>query len=147
MQNYRGQYRVLYETDKQGKVCEFSFIPCRISKRANICRHNNDTMNAYIPSTKTAKRLLKQYPYIFKKYQTGDSEAILLFPEYKMDEAAKILKARVKGKNQSSRPKRICNLTEEQRQVIGERLAMARKQKLYGGKNALEEKLAVFYQG
>ena len=99
MIEYRGQYRVLYETDKQGKACEFTYIPCGIIKGCNICRHSYNTLNVYIPSSRTAKRLLSEYPEIFKPFQVGDNEATLLFSECKMDEAAVILRARVKGKN------------------------------------------------
>ena len=50
MLTYRGQYRVLFETDKAGKACEFTYIPCGIRKGANICRHSNDMLNIFIPS-------------------------------------------------------------------------------------------------
>ncbi len=147
MIEYRGQYRVLYETDKVGKVCEFTYIPCRIIKGCNICRHSYNTLNVYIPSSRTAKRLLSEYPEIFKPFQVGDNEATLLFSECKMDEAAVILRARVKGKNQNPKPKRKCNLTEKQRQAIGERLTMARNKFYTGEKLPLDEKLDVIMQG
>lgn len=107
MLKYRGQCRVVTETDKRtGKPLEFTFVPCRIKKGTNICRHNADTLNVYIPGIKTANRLLKEYPDIFKPFQAGDSEATLLFPECMIDEAAIILKAIVKGANTSPRSKR-----------------------------------------
>ena len=70
MLSYRGTYRVLYETDKRtGKPCEFTFIPCGIRRGANICRHNDDTLNVFIPGFGTADRLLKEYPDIFKPFR------------------------------------------------------------------------------
>ena len=42
------------------------------------------------------------------------------------------------------KPKKKCNLTEEQRQAIGERLTMARNKIYTGEKPPLDEKLAVF---
>lgn len=147
MIKYRGQYRVIYETDKQGKACEFAYIPCGIMRGCNICRHSDNTLNVNIPSIRTANRLLKEYPEIFKPFQVGDNEASLLFQESDMDKAATILKVRVKGKNQSPKPKRKCNLTKKQRQAIGERLAIARKQNLHRRKTPLDEKLAVFCEG
>ena len=82
------------------------YIPCGIIKGCNICRHSYNTLNVYIPSSRTAKRLLSEYPEIFKPFQVGDNEATLLFSECKMDEAAVILRARVKGKNMNPKPKR-----------------------------------------
>jgi len=74
MLKYRGQFRVLYECDKRtGKPGEFTFIPCRIKKGANICRHNDTTLNVFIPSTIIANRLLREYTDIFMPFQSGDS--------------------------------------------------------------------------
>lgn len=97
---------MVYETDSTGKPAEFTFIPCRIRKGANICRHDDNTLDVYIPGIKTVRRLLKEYPGIFKPYQTGDTEATLLFQESLMSEVAKILKPFVTGKGISPRSKR-----------------------------------------
>jgi hypothetical protein len=117
---YRGKYRVLFETDKQGKACEFTYIPCGIIKGCNICRHSDNMLNVYIPSSRTAKRLLSEYPEIFKPFQVGDSEATLLFKESDIDKAAKILKARVMGKNKSPRPKRRMVISEKRRKELAD---------------------------
>lgn len=122
MLRYRGQYRVLYEIDKIGKACEFSNITCRIKKGANICRHNNSTLNAYIPSAKIAKRLLEEYPDIFTQFQAGDSEATLLFNEAVIDKVAVILKAKVKGKDLSARPRRHITISEDRKKELTSRL-------------------------
>lgn len=141
MLKYRGQFRILYETDKRtGQAAEFTFIPCRIRPGANIYRFNDDTLAACIPGSRTANRLLQEYSNIFRPFQTGDAEAIFLFDEANISQAAAILKARVKGKNLSPRPKRKLNLSNEQRRVLSERMAEVRKHNNYQGKNALEKK-------
>jgi hypothetical protein len=106
MLNYRGRFRVVYECDKRtGKPGENTFIPCRIRKGANICRHSETTLNVYIPGIKAVKRILSQYPDIFTPFQMGDREATLLFPESKMEQVAAILKPITKGKNISPKSK------------------------------------------
>jgi hypothetical protein len=120
---YRGQFRILYETDKRtGQAAEFTFAPCRIRPGANIYRFNDDTLAACIPGSRTANRLLQEHPGIFRSFQTGDSESSLLFDEKNIDRAAAILLPRVKGKNMSARPKRSYTLTEEQKRIRTERL-------------------------
>ena len=106
MLKYRGQYRVVYECDKtSGKPEENTFIPCRIRKGANICRHNETTLNVYVPGIKAVKRILSQYPDIFTSFQMGDWEVTLLFPESKIEQAAAILRPIVKGANVSPKSK------------------------------------------
>lgn len=122
MLRYRGQFRILYETDKNGKVCEFTYIPCRIKKGSSICRHNNNVLNAYIPSAKIANRLLKEYPDLFKPFQVGDREGTLLFNESDIEKVAAILKARVGGKNKSPKPKREIAISEERKQELSDRM-------------------------
>jgi len=104
--NYRGTYRVVFEVDTCGKPMEFTFIPCRIRKGANICRHDDATLNVLIPGSGTADRLLKEYPDLFQPWQMGAAEATLTFPEARMIEAAKILKPFTLGKAVSPRAKR-----------------------------------------
>ena len=107
MLKYRGQYRVVYERDvRTGKHTEFTFIPCRIKKGANIYRHDNDVLSVYIPSAIIANRLLKDHVDIFKPFQMGDTEAALLFPESLLYKAVEILKPYVQGANISPRAKR-----------------------------------------
>ncbi len=107
MLKYRGKYRVIYEIDKRtGKPLEFTFLPCRIKRGSDISRYNENTLSAYIPSIKITNKLLKVYPDIFKPFRIGDSEAILLFPESLIQEAAAILKTYTKGQNVSPRSKR-----------------------------------------
>lgn len=106
MLKYRGLYRVAYEIDKVCKPCEFCFLLLRIKKGANIYRHNDTTLNAYIPSKTIVKRLAEKYPDLFKVHSLGDFEGILLFPESKLPEAAEILKPYTKGKYISPRSKR-----------------------------------------
>lgn len=106
MLEYRGKYRVSFEMDKKCKPCEFSFMPCAIKKGSNICRHNADILNIYVPSGIVIKNLLKAYPQLFKKFQHGDYDGTLLFAESDMPTVAKILKARTKGANVSPRAKR-----------------------------------------
>lgn len=122
MLKYRGTYRVMYEMDKSEKPCEFTLIPCRIRKDASICRHNDDTLNAYIPSIKTVNRLLRDYPDIFKPYQIGDSEGTLLFAELDMIKAAAILKPRVLGKNLNPKPKKQRHISEAERKILSDRM-------------------------
>ena len=122
MLKYRGQYRVLYEIDKAGKPCEFSFIPCRIKKGASIVRHNVDTLNVYIPGAKAVNKLLKEYPYIFKPFQIGSAEGTFLFPESLLLEAAEVLRPYVKGKNMSPKPKRKVTISEERKKELSERM-------------------------
>lgn len=114
MFNYRGSFRVTYEMDKRtGKPAEFTFIPCRIRKGANICRHDEGTLNVYIPGTRAANTLLAEYPDIFKPFQIGDSEVTLLFPELMLPEVIEILRPIVKGKGISPRSKRNIRYTEK----------------------------------
>ena len=123
MLSYRGTYRVVYETDKRtGKPCEFTFIPCGIRKGANICRHNDDTLNVFIPGFGTADRLLKEYPDLFQPFQVGDSEATLLFKESDIERAAVILKARTKGKDMSARPKRQVTISDDRKKELVDRM-------------------------
>lgn len=119
MLKFRGRYRVLYETDvRTGKVCELTYIPCRIVKGSNICRHNDNTLNVLISGAKIASHLLKEYPDIFKPFQMCYGEATLLFPESMIEEAAGILKPYIQGANKSPRPKRKHEISEEQRKVL-----------------------------
>ena len=123
MLKYRGTYRVMFEIDKRtGQAAEFTYVPCRIRPKSNIYRYNSDTLAAYIPGIKTANRLLREHPDIFRSFQTGDSESSLLFDEKNIDRAAAVLLPRVKGKNMSARPKRSYTLTEEQKRIRTERL-------------------------
>lgn len=110
MLNYRGQYRVSFEMNKQGKPCEFAFIPCAIKKGSNICRHNDNVLNIYIPSSKIINRLQQEHPDLFKSFQAGNGEGTLLFNEIDLPEVAKILKIRTKGCNVSPRSKRNASL-------------------------------------
>lgn len=136
MLKYRGVYRVLFEIDKAGKPCEFSFIPCRIKKGASICRQDDNTLNVYVPGIKTVNRLLKDHADIFKPFKIGDKEAILLFRESDIDKAATILKARVMGKNMSPKPKRKVVLSNERKQELSERMKQLRDNKKFVGENA-----------
>lgn len=100
MLKYRGQYHVVYEMDKRtGKPAESSYIPCRIKKGANICRHNNSILSVYILGIRLIHKLLKEYPSIFRLYKAWDNEGVLLFDESNMSEVARILKPIVQGKN------------------------------------------------
>lgn len=113
----------MYETDKHtGKPTEYTFIPCSIRKGANISRHNDDTLNIYIPGIKTVNRLLREYPGIFRSFQKGDTEGTLLFRESDIVKAASILKARVMGKNMSPKPKRQIVLSKERKQALSDRM-------------------------
>lgn len=106
MLKYRGLYRVVHEIDKTGKLGEFTFIPLKLKRGTSICRHNETTLNVYIPSKTIAKRLLIEYPDIFTLLSMGDCGGVLLFPETKLPEAAIILKPYTKGSNVSPRSKR-----------------------------------------
>ncbi|HEX9059839.1 MAG TPA: hypothetical protein VF941_06645 [Clostridia bacterium] len=106
MLKYRGRYRVVFESDKlTGKLLEITFIPCRICKGANICRHTDTLLNVYIPSKIIFNRLLNEYPELFTAFQTGQSEGTLLLNEYNIDKATHILKAWTRGKCISPRTK------------------------------------------
>ena len=119
MLKYQGKYRVLCEVDiKTGKPCEFGVIPCLIKKGSNICRQNGSVLNLYIPSTKIANRLLKEYPDLFNPLFIGDSEAVLLFNESDIEQVASIVKAKVKGRNKSPNPKRKYAISEERKQIL-----------------------------
>lgn len=123
MLKYRGQYRVVFETDKRtGKPAEFVYIPCRIKRGSNIVRHDENTLNAYIPSVKIANRLLQEYSDLFELFQIGDSEATLLFNEADIAKVAAILKAKVQGKNKSPRPKRTVTISEDRKKELSERM-------------------------
>ncbi len=124
MLKYRGKYRVLYETDKTGKACEFTFIPCLIKRGSNICRHSDTILNVYITSSKIINRLLKEYPDLFRPFQTGNGEGTLLFDESNIDKAAAILKPKVLGKGMSPKPKRQVNISEERKQELSERMKL-----------------------
>lgn len=106
MLKYRGLYRVAYEIDKTGKPGEFTFIPLKLKRGSNIVRHNENILSVYIPSKTITKRLLTEYPDLFKLLSVGDSEDILLFAESRLPEAAEILRPYIKGRNVSPRSKR-----------------------------------------
>jgi hypothetical protein len=104
MINYRGKYRVCFELDKRtGNPCELSFIPCTIYKGSNIYRHSDTILGFYISSITIGNRLLNEYPTLFTQFLQSSSETMLLFPESKIEEASKILKPYVKGRNISPR--------------------------------------------
>jgi hypothetical protein len=126
MLKYRGIFRVQYEVDKQGKACEFTYVPCGIKRGSNICRHSDDMLNVYLTSSIVANNLLREHIDLFKPYQMGDGEATLLFPESRIAEAAEILKARVMGKGLNPRPKIKHPMTDEQKRIATERLAKYR---------------------
>lgn len=131
MLDYRGQFRVLYETDKRtGKVCEFTFIPCRVRKGANICRYSDTMLNVYIPGKPTVNRLLTEHPEIFKPLQIGDTEGTLLFPESMIGAVVDILKPFVMGKNKSPRPKRKVIISEERKQELSNRMKELHRNKV-----------------
>lgn len=106
MLKYRGLYRVAYEIDKTGKPGEFTFIPLKLKRGSSIVRHNENILSVYIPSKTITKRLLTEYPDLFKLLSMGDGEGILLFAETKLSEAASILRPYTKGKNVSPKSKR-----------------------------------------
>jgi len=138
MLTYRGTYRVLYETDKAGKACEFTFIPCRIKKGSNIVRYSDNMLNAYIPSIKIVNRLLNDFPELFKPCQIGDSEGTLLFKESDIEQAATILKARVMGKGMSPKPKRIVTISDERKQELSIRMKRIQANNKIIGKKAIK---------
>ncbi|MCX8167321.1 MAG: hypothetical protein N3E37_05735, partial [Candidatus Micrarchaeota archaeon] len=75
MIKYRGKYRVCYEMDiRTGKALEAVYIPCYLSKKSAIYRHNDNTLNLYISSIIKGRRLLEKYPGIFKAFQVGSHE-------------------------------------------------------------------------
>lgn len=133
MLKYRGQYRVLYEIDKTGKPCEFTFIPCRIKKGASICRQDDNTLNVYVPGIKTVNRLLKEYPDLFKPFQIGDTEGTLIFKESDIEKVAVILKCRIRGKNMSPRPKRKVAMPDERKQELADRMRKLHDNKKFIG--------------
>ena len=131
MLKYRGQFRVLYETDtRTGQAAEFTFVPCRIRKGAVIYRFNDNILAVYIPGSRTANRLLQEHPDIFRSFQTGDSESSLLFDEKNIDRAATVLLPRVKGRNMSPKPRKKINLSDEQRKSLSERMKKHNSKKL-----------------
>jgi hypothetical protein len=109
---YRGIYRVSSEIDSKGHICEGSFIPCKIGKRSQIYRYNDAKLRVWIESntksgnTSVCKRLINNYPHIFTVVVQGDTETILEFNELDIEQAAKILKVRVRGKKISPRSKK-----------------------------------------
>ena len=138
---YRGTYRVLYEVDKYGKAtnsAEATYIPCNIKKGSLIGRYNDDTMYAYVNSIKIYNALLKESPNIFNKFQEGDKEGSVLFPEAQMEYVAERLKARKLGKGMSPKPKRKVNMTAEQKQEFVERMNEARRKQKPAGTSADE---------
>ena len=145
MLKYRGQFRVLWETDtRTGQAAEFTFVPCRIRKGAVIYRFNDNILAVYIPGSRTANRLLQEHSDIFRAFQMGDIEIILFFSEKDIKKAAAILKARIQGKNKSPKPKRKRTLTEEQKNVLRERLAKARLNKSLLEKNSVSHTVNQF---
>jgi len=105
MLSYRGVYRVVTEMDQRtSKPLEACFIKCR--RGVNIYRYSDTVLSAYIPSKMRSTYLLKEYPGLFTAFQVGDKEGTILFDESKLEEAALILGAMVKGKNVSPRSKR-----------------------------------------
>jgi hypothetical protein len=74
----------------------------------------------------------------------GDIEIILFFSEKDIKKAAAILKARIQGKNKSPKPKRKRTLTEEQKNVLRERLAKARLNKSLLEKNSVSHTVNQF---
>jgi len=97
MLKYRNRYRVCYEIDKKGKICDFTFIPCSVSKGSNICRYDDFTLSVYITSIKTFNRIALNKE-LFTIFQEGQSEGTLLFSEENFKQANKFLKARKKGR-------------------------------------------------
>ncbi|MBP3284392.1 MAG: hypothetical protein J6M02_02710 [Clostridia bacterium] len=105
MNRYRGTYRVVYEFDKYGNPCEFTYIPCNIKKGANIYRYSKNQLCIYIPSLRIANTLLKEYSSIFKEYIWGDFEAVLIFNESNIKDVESVLKIYKKGANISPKSK------------------------------------------
>lgn len=132
MLTYRGQYRILFEVDKQGKPAEFSFIPCRIKRNSSIYRHNSTTLGAYVVGKYTINKLIG-LPELFKPFQVGDSEASFLFPERLLPEAAAILRPYVKGAALSPKPRRKIAVSDERKQELADRM-----RKLHANKVLLE---------
>lgn len=123
MLKYRGQYRVIYETDERtGKPLEFAYIPCRIRKGASICRHEGDILNVFVPGAKAVSKILNEYSDIFKPFQIGGTEGTFLFPESSLAEVAWILKPYVKGKNKNPKPKRQVTISDERKLELSIRM-------------------------
>lgn len=142
---YRGTYRVMYEADKSGKAAEFTFIPCRIKKGSSICRHDDNTLNAYIPSAKIAHRLLIDYLDLFKPFQIGDGEATLLFNESDIEKTATIMKARVMGKGMNPKPKRKVAISDERKKELAEQMRELQSNKKNIGQIARKTGKIPFY--
>lgn len=133
MLKYRGIYRVVLESDKRtGKPLEFICVPCRVCKGSSICRHSDNILNAYIPSTNMFNRLLLEYPDLFTAYQTGNGEGTLLFNETDMETVAEILKPGVLGKNLNPKPKRQRCISEDQRKLLSDRMKQLNNIKVTG---------------
>ncbi|MDD5064993.1 MAG: hypothetical protein PHQ35_09600 [Phycisphaerae bacterium] len=126
MLKYRGTYRVMYEVDKTGKACEFTFIPCLIKRGSNICRHSDTVLNVYITSSKIINRLLKEYPDLFRPFQTSNGEGTLLFNEADIEKAAEILRPKVLGKGMNPKPKRQVTLSDERKKELSDRMRSMR---------------------
>lgn len=122
MLKYKDTYKVIKQKDKLGNYSnnkEDSYIYCR--NGIQIFRYNSDTLCVQFLSNKRANNKIKELSDTgvqLTVFQRGDDEQTYIFKESDLNKVADVVYAKKRIKR---------NLTDEQREVLKERLARLRK--------------------
>lgn len=119
---YKDTCIVVKQRGINGKIScnkDDTYIKCR--KNVQIYRYNNNTLAIQFNSNRYATTKIKELSNMgvfLAPIQIGDSEQVYIFPEEFLSVVAEVVKARRKIKRE---------LTEEQKEVLRQRIKNARK--------------------
>lgn len=122
MLKYKDTYFIGKPKDLEGKVTsnkDDNYIRCK--KNVQIFRFNSDTLAVMFLTNRYANNRLQELSDTnvqMKPFQIGDNEQVYLFPESDLSKVADVVMAKKRIKR---------NLTDEQREVLRERIMNARK--------------------
>ena len=122
MLKYKDTYFIGKVKDSEGKVTsnkDDCYIRCK--KNVHIFRYNSDTLSVMFWTNKYTNNRIKELSDVniqLKPFQIGDNEQVYLFSESDLTKVADVVMAKKRIKR---------NLTEEQREVLRERIMNARK--------------------
>jgi hypothetical protein len=128
MLKYKDKYFVTRQKDSNNKPSsnkDDTYIKCKKNNKQyiQIYRYNSDTLAVLFWSNGVANNRVKELSdqgIILKLISSGDDESIYLFSETYLANVAKVVGARERTKRE---------LTEEQREVLRERMASIRSNK------------------
>lgn len=102
MDKYIGTYRVLREKDLNGNTTEFTYIPCKYG--ITMYRYSKNKIALTFETSRSQNVIIPKIKDKVELFVEGDAEATYLFDEKYIHDIAKVVSARIKGKNIPPKP-------------------------------------------